>query len=45
MRFILETDRLILREMIQSDYPALAAIMRDEQTMYAYEGAYSEVET
>ena len=30
MKQILETDRLILREMTQDDYPALAAILQDE---------------
>lgn len=45
MKIILETPRLILREMTADDYPALAAILRDEQTMYAYEGAFSESET
>ena len=42
---ILETPRLLLREMTQDDYPALASIMQDEQTMYAYEGAFSDEET
>jgi len=42
---ILETERLILREMTQDDYPALAAILQDEQTMYAYEGVFSDAET
>ncbi len=41
----LETERLYLREMTQADYPALAAILQDEQTMYAYEGAFSAAET
>ena len=45
MKQILETDRLILREMTQDDYPALAAILQDEQTMYAWEGAFSGAET
>lgn len=45
MKIILETQRLILREVTQEDYPALAGILRDEQTMYAYEGAFSESET
>ena len=45
MKTILETPRLILREMTQNDYPALAAIMQDEQTMYAYEGAFDDTET
>lgn len=45
MKIILETQRLTLREMTQEDYPALAAILRDGQTMCAYEGAFSEAET
>lgn len=45
MKAILETPRLILREMSQKDYPALAAILQDEQTMYAYEGAFNALET
>ena len=45
MKLILETDRLALREMTQDDYKALAGIIQDEQTMYAYEGAFSEAET
>ena len=42
MKTILETPRLVLREMTQADYPALAAILQDEQTMYAYEGAFDD---
>ena len=41
---VLETDRLILREMRQADFEALAAILGDAETMYAYEGAFSELE-
>jgi RimJ/RimL family protein N-acetyltransferase len=42
---ILETERLLLREMAAEDLPQLAEILRDEQTMYAYEGSMSETET
>jgi RimJ/RimL family protein N-acetyltransferase len=35
MKTILETSRLFLREMTEADYPALAAILQDEQAMYA----------
>jgi RimJ/RimL family protein N-acetyltransferase len=42
---ILETERLLLREMTAEDLPQLAEILQDEQTMYAYEGAMSETET
>ena len=45
MKTIIETQRLILREMTQTDLPALAGILQDEQTMHAYEGAFSEAET
>lgn len=43
--FILETERLYLREMEQSDYDSLCKIMQDEETMYAYNGTYSGSET
>ena len=42
---MLETPRLILREMTQADYPALSAILQDPQVMYAYNGAFSDAET
>ncbi len=42
---ILETKRLYLRRMNQSDYEALGKILQDEDTMYAYEGAFSDEET
>lgn len=45
MKRILETGRLVLREMTPDDLPALSAILQDEQTMYAYEGAMSDAET
>lgn len=41
---IIETERLILREMTQADYGDLCAILQDEQVMYAYEGAFSDEE-
>lgn len=44
MSFQMETERLYLREMTQSDYPALCRIMQDEQVMYAYEGAFDKNE-
>ncbi len=40
-----ETERLLLRELEYSDIDALSAILRDEETMYAYNGAFSENET
>ncbi|MBE0601788.1 MAG: GNAT family N-acetyltransferase [Firmicutes bacterium] len=45
MKQILKTERLTLREMTPDDLPALAAILQDEPTMYAYEGAFSDEET
>lgn len=42
---ILETQRLILREMTQADLPALHRILQDDETMVAYNGAFDEAET
>ena len=33
-----------MRELRQSDLPALCAILQDEETMYAYEGAFTDEE-
>lgn len=41
---ILETERLYLREMVQSDYPALSKILKDGEVMYAYEHAFDDRE-
>ncbi|MCI8401329.1 MAG: GNAT family N-acetyltransferase [Lachnospiraceae bacterium] len=41
---ILDTERLYLREMNQGDFPSLCKILQDEDTMYAYEGAFSDRE-
>lgn len=43
-RMILETDRLYLREMNQDDFLSLCRILQDDETMYAYEGAFSDAE-
>ena len=43
-KIILETERLYLREMTNADFGALCRIMQDNETMYAYEGAYSHRE-
>ena len=40
----MKTERLILREMNQEDFPALCAILQDEQAMYAYNGALNGTE-
>lgn len=41
---ILETKRLYLREMNQADYPALCAMLQDNEVMTAYEHAFSDAE-
>ena len=41
---ILETERLYLREMEQSDFDSLCRILQDDKVMYAYEGAFSDDE-
>lgn len=42
---ILETPRLLLREMDISDMDSLRMILQDEKMMYAYNGAFDERET
>ena len=44
MKTILETPRLLLREMTTSDLPAICRVLQDEKTMYAYEHAFSDEE-
>lgn len=39
---ILSTPRLMLRELTADDLPALRAILQDDETMRAYEGAFDE---
>lgn len=41
---IIETERLILREMNQDDLPDLKEILQDAEVMYAYEGPFSDEE-
>jgi len=41
---IIETERLILREMVMTDLPALWEIVGDDITMAAWNGAWSEEE-
>lgn len=41
---ILETERLYLRELTQSDFGSLCEILQDEEVMYAYNGAFSDSE-
>lgn len=39
-----ETERLILRKLVLSDYDDLCKILQDEEVMYAYEGAFTDEE-
>lgn len=41
---ILETERLYLREMEQTDFPSLCKILQDPKAMYAYEHGFSDEE-
>lgn len=41
---VLETERLVLREMVPADLPGLRRFLQDEAVMYAYEHAFSEEE-
>lgn len=41
---ILSTERLYLREMGQSDFGSLCKILQDNETMYAYEGPFCDLE-
>ena len=41
VNMIFETERLYLREMNQSDFESLCKILQDEDTMYAYGGAFN----
>jgi RimJ/RimL family protein N-acetyltransferase len=42
---ILETKRLYLRELKQSDFSSLCKILQDQDVMYAYEHAFDDIET
>lgn len=44
-RIVLETNRLLLREMTLSDMSTLSLILQDEKVMYAYNGAFNDKET
>ena len=41
---VLETERLVLRKLTRSDFGNLCTILQDEETMYAYNGAFSDEE-
>lgn len=42
---MIETERLLLREMKQSDFKDLCEILQDEDVMYAYNGPFTDGET
>lgn len=44
-KIIIQTDRMYLRELCMDDLDALGKILRSEETMYAYGGAFSKEET
>lgn len=41
---IIETERVYLRQLTQSDFGSLCKILQDGETMYAYNGAFSDAE-
>ena len=43
-QIILETERLYLREIIRSDFPALCCVLQDAEVMCAYEHAFNDTE-
>lgn len=44
MKTVIETERLILREMTKDDFPLLCQHLQDATVMYAYEHAFSDDE-
>lgn len=43
-KMIIETERIYMRELNQADFNSLCGILQDDETMYAYEGAFSDRE-
>jgi len=41
---VIEAPRLLLRETLWGDYPALCKILRDKDVMYAWEGPFSRIQ-
>lgn len=41
---ILETERLVLREMTHEDFSDIRKMLQDDDVMYAYEGAFNNDE-
>lgn len=44
INMILDTERLILREITKEDFPYLCLYLKDKDVMYAYEHAFNDVE-
>jgi len=44
MKIILQTERLLLRELHTNDYQDLCEILQDQETMFAFEHAFSDDE-
>jgi len=42
--FVIQTKRLLLREMTKKDIPAISKILKDQEVMYAWEHAFSNKE-
>lgn len=43
-KYLIETKRLLLRPLAQSDYDGLCRMLQDEDVMYAYEGAFDDAQ-
>lgn len=43
-KMVLETERLILRELTREDFDGVCKLLQDPVVMYAYEGAFNERE-
>ena len=39
---MIETNRLLIRNLNEKDLDDLGLILKDDETMYAYEGAFSD---
>ena len=44
MNFIIETERLFLRKLVQTDFTDLCEILQDIEVMYAWEHAFSDAQ-
>ena len=44
MKIILETERLLLREMVDEDYSSLQKVISDPENMKPYNQSYNEQE-